>query len=175
MDKPFLRPLAPADVPTLASWGLDRRFVEHAGWTVGLSLSGHESRWRRLITEPKQDHLRLGAVLGADLVGYVDFAGGAPDRRELGYVVGPSTRWGRGLGGAIARLGLDHGFGVIGLREIWAEALDANHASVRILASLGMWETSKGEEELYLGTPTFYRRFAITSDEFNAMTEAQVG
>lgn len=166
MDKVFLRPLGLDDVSALASWGLDRRFCEQAGWTTDLSLAGRESRWQGLISEPKSDHLRLGAVADGELVGYVDFAGGEPDHRELGYVIGPSARWGKGLGGAIARLGLHHGFGVLDLRKIWAEALDANHASVRILSSLGMTETGKGKEEMYLGTPSFYRRFAITKAEF---------
>jgi RimJ/RimL family protein N-acetyltransferase len=163
MDEVFLRRLDPADVATLASWGMDRRFCEYAGWRLDRSLAGHEAHWERLIAEPKADHLRLAAVVDGELVGYVDLAGGEPDRRELGYVVGPSERWGQGLGGVVARLGVEYGFGVLGLREIWAEALDANAASVRILTSLGMTEVGRGEEESFLGVPTFYRRFVIAS------------
>jgi RimJ/RimL family protein N-acetyltransferase len=125
-------------------------------------LAGHEAHWRRLIAEPEADRLRLAAVVGDELVGYVDLVGGEAERRELGYVVGPSARWGRGFGGAVARLGVEYGFGVLGLREIWAEALDANVASVRILRSLGMIETGRGDDDSFLGEPSFYRRFSCS-------------
>ncbi|WP_344849493.1 hypothetical protein [Kribbella ginsengisoli] len=59
--------------------------------------------------------LRLVAVHGGELVGYVDLAGSEVGWRELGYVV---ERWRLGLGSAGARLGLVCGFGVLGLREI---------------------------------------------------------
>jgi RimJ/RimL family protein N-acetyltransferase len=158
----FLRPLVSADVSIYASWGLDRLFCEHAGWTVGLSVAAHQEHWRKLMTRPNPDHLRLAVVMRDEVVGYVDFAGDEPHRRELGYVIGPSARWGQGLGRAVARLGLEYGFGELELEEIWAEALDANRASVRILVSAGMTETGRGEDAAFLGQPSFYRRFSIS-------------
>ena len=160
MDQVFLRPLATTDVPIFASWGLDRRFCEHAGWTVDLPLSEHEAHWHKLVA--RTELMRLAAVAGTEVVGYVDLAGDAADRRELGYAVGPSSRWGQGFGTAVARLGLEHGFDQLGLQEIWAEAVDANHASVRILTSLGMTETGRGADEPFLGKPSFYRQFSIS-------------
>jgi RimJ/RimL family protein N-acetyltransferase len=168
-DQVFLRPLVLADVAICASWGLDRHFCEHAGWTVGLPLSAHEAHWQLMVDQPKVDHLRLAAVAGDQVVGYVDFAGDEPARRELGYVIGPSERWGQGLGGTVARLGLEYGFHELGLDEIWAEAVDANRASVRILASAGMTETGRGEDEPFLGAPSFYRQFAITLAEWDSL------
>jgi RimJ/RimL family protein N-acetyltransferase len=111
--------------------------------------------------------LRLAAVAGDQVVGCVDFAGDEPRRRELGYVVGPSNRWGQGLGGRLALLGLEYGFGELGLDEIWAEAVDANEASIRILASLGMTETGRGADEVFLGQPSFYRQFVIGRGDFS--------
>ncbi|TDW95610.1 RimJ/RimL family protein N-acetyltransferase [Kribbella pratensis] len=160
-ERVFLRPLELADVATYALWGRDRRFCEHAGWTMDLPAAEHETHWRTLIEHPKSDLLRRAAVLGDDVIGYVDLAGADPDRRELGYVVGPSDRWGRGLGGIVARLGLDWGFRELGLEEIWAEAVNANRASVRILASLGMTEVGRGADEEFLGVASHYRRFSI--------------
>ena len=148
-----LRPLALSDAPIYAAWGQDSLFCEHAGWTR--DPAAQKEHWRKLITEPKPDHLRLAAVAGEQVVGYVDFAGDEARRRELGYVVGPSNRWGQGLGGAVARLGLEYGFGELGLDEIWAEAVDANKASIRILLSLGMTETGRGEDEVFLGGAEF--------------------
>lgn len=158
----ILRPLELTDLATYVSWGRDRTFCEHAGWTVDRPAAELEAHWLALIEQPKSDHLRLAAVAGDEVVGYVDLAGAEPDRRELGYVVGPSERWGRGSGGILARLGVDYGFDVLGLREIWAEAVDANRASVRILASLGMTEIGRGEDESFLGVASYYRRFAIS-------------
>jgi RimJ/RimL family protein N-acetyltransferase len=110
LEQVALRPLALSDVDIYASWGQDRRFCEHAGWTVGLPLAEHRAHWQQIVTQPKADHLRLAAVAGVQVIGYVDFAGDEPRRRELGYVVGPSDRWGLGLGGVVARRGLDYGF-----------------------------------------------------------------
>jgi RimJ/RimL family protein N-acetyltransferase len=157
----YLRPLAASDVPTFASWGLDRLFCEHAGWTVDLPLAAHEAHWRKLLAQ--QELLRLAAVADSEVVGYADLAGQEPHRRELGYVIGPSTRWGQGLGGTVARLAVEHGFRRLGLQEIWAEALDANQPSIRILTSLGMTETGRGADEPFLGAPSFYRQFVLTS------------
>jgi RimJ/RimL family protein N-acetyltransferase len=154
----FLRPLDLSDIVIYSRWGQDQRFCEQAGWTVDLPLSGHEAHWRRLVTGPPPDLVRLAAVLDDEVVGYVDLHGDDPRQRELGYVVGPSARWGQGLGTAIARLGLDHGFGHLGLEEITAEALDTNQASIRILITLGMTKTGT--------SPSSYQQFLITKAEW---------
>lgn len=154
-----LRFLEPDDAEVVASWAFDPRFCAAAGWTAGLSIAEYVSFQLRLITEPPGDLLRMGAVHRGELVGYVDLHGSEPDRRELGFVIGDSRRWGRGLGRCAAQAGLDYGFRDLGLTEIWAEAPAANVASIRILQSLGMAETEPGEPGTYLGAPSYYRRF----------------
>ena len=96
-------------------------------------------------------------------MGYVDLHGEGHGERELGYVIGPSSQWGRGLGTVVALAGLRHGFEQLDLERIVAEALDANRASVRILQRIGMAEVGRGDEGEYLGQPTFYRRFAMSA------------
>ena len=158
-----LRSLTPADCEVAARWGEDPDFCAYAGWSVDRSTADRARLWRGLIAEPQDDLVRLAAVDdGGDLVGYVDFMGLEPGRRELGYLVGSRAHWGRGWGTSIAAAGLDHGFSRLRLREIWAEALDANAPSVRILQRLGMTEIEPGEEDTFLGETTFYRRFTIT-------------
>jgi RimJ/RimL family protein N-acetyltransferase len=159
-----LRPLQPADATTYADWGADRRLCEHAGWTVGLPRQAREAHWLRVIEEGRV--LRLAAVRGVEVIGYVDLAGEATDHRELGYVVGPSSRWGQGFGMTVARLGLEHGFGALGLEWIDAEAAENNHASVRILQRLGMTETGAQGVDTYLGVPTATRCFRITRESY---------
>ena len=162
----YLRPLVLSDLETYVSWGRDQRFCEHAGWTVGRPEPELEAHWRRLITTAHPELIRLAAVLDDEVVGYVDLHGDDPDSRELGYVVGPSSRWGHGLGAAVARLGLERGFLELGLQEIHAEALDANAPSIRILIKLGMTETGRGGDEPFLGTASHYRQFSITAEAF---------
>jgi RimJ/RimL family protein N-acetyltransferase len=160
-----LRRLTIADTEVAARWGEDPDFCASAGWTVDRPTADRARLWRELVTHPQDDMLRLAARDDAgDLVGYVDLMGLEPGRRELGYLVGSRAHWGHGWGTAVASAGLDHGFAVLGLGEVWAEALDANGPSVRILRRLGMTETGRGDDGTFLGRPTYYRRFAITRE-----------
>jgi RimJ/RimL family protein N-acetyltransferase len=156
-----LRPLEPPDAVTLARWSLDERFRAAAEWSPGLPLAEHEAFQSRLIAEPPEELLRLGVVHDEELVGYVDLHGAEPARRELGFAIGDSRRWGKGLGRQAAQAGLDHGFTRMALSEIWAEAWATNTASVRILQGLGMTELTPGDQGEYQGEPTYYRRFAV--------------
>lgn len=171
MHAVHLRPLEPADARVVASWALDPVFLAAADWSTR-TIEEYVDFHTRLIADPPADLLRLGAVHDGDLVGYVDLHGREPHRRELGYVIGDSRRWGRGLGGLAARAALDYGFDRMGLTDIWAEALAANAASVRILQSLGMREIERGGEGVYLGTPTYFRRFTTSGQLGDAVGAA---
>ncbi len=161
-----LRPLTLEDAVTIAGWAADPVFCRAADWTVGLPPSEYVAFQAGLITEPPTDLVRLGATLAERLFGYVALQGREVGRRELGFVIGERALWGQGLGTAVASAGLRHGFVALGLSEIWAEALDANAASVRILERLGMRETGVGDPATYLGQPSHYRQFTISRDEF---------
>ena len=162
-----LRPLVAADAATLAAWALDATFVAHADWTPGLPLDEHERFWRTIITDPQdQELLRLGVVHGGDLVGYVDLYGLDLAERELGYVIGPSTRWEQGLGEAAARAGLEHAFDHLGLESVWAEAVPLNAPSVRILERIGMRFTGTGDEAQFLGATARYAQYRIAAEDY---------
>lgn len=157
-----LRPLMPDDVETLASWGLDAELCAAAEWTVGKPLNYHREYWTRLIESPPEDLLRLAVVADGDrVVGYTDLFGQDSAERELGFVIGERAMWGRGLGTMAASLTLEHGFSILGLSTIVAEAWDANDGSIRILRKIGMRETGRGETGVYLEKPTFMRRFVV--------------
>ncbi|OFE15704.1 hypothetical protein BA895_21520 [Humibacillus sp. DSM 29435] len=151
------------DADVIAGWAADEDFCRAAEWSLGLSREEHRQFQARLICSPPSDLVRLGAVLEGQLVGYLALHGDEPHRRELGFLIGPRTLWGRGLGRATARAGLRRGFEEMHLDEIWAEALDANHASIRILQRLGLRETRPGEPGNYRDQPTYYRQFVITA------------
>lgn len=55
---------------------------------------------------------------------------------ELGFVLGRAY-WGHGLATEAAQAVLHHGFIYLGMREIRAEAIARNKASLRVLAKLG--------------------------------------
>lgn len=161
-----LRPLTPADADVVAGWGTDAQFCREADWAVEMPLVERRRRQRSLIESPPPELIRLGSVHNGILIGYVDLHGAEPLRRELGFLIGGRARWGHGLGCLTARAGLDYGFGQLGLKEVWAEALDANHRSVSILRQLGLHETGDGIAAVYDSQPSYYRQFAITAEEW---------
>jgi len=163
-----LRSLVAADAVVFAAWGKDRVFCEHADWSLGTSAAGRRNWWRAMIAEPPPDLIRRAACVSGEVVGYLDLHGSESDRRELGYLIGGRDRWGRGLGTLVARAGLAYGFEVLGLQTIWAEAVDANAASVAILRRLGMRETGLSAEAEFLGIRSCYRQFELSEAEFAA-------
>ena len=168
-----LAPLTLDHARVIGGWAADPVFVAHAGWTPDLSLESYVSFQERLVHTPPADSHRLAVLCSEDCVGTVDLHGLDKDRRELGYVIGPSSRWGQGLGTAAARAGLAHGFRGLGLEEIWAEAVEPNRASVAILERLGMRRTGLGGEENFLGERARFVQYAITRDEWEATRTAR--
>ena len=162
-----LRPLEYADADVLAGWAEDDRFCQHAGWTLR-SPGAVRDFWVRQIETPPADLIRLAVTTDeSDLLGYVDLDGDGQRERELGFLVGPSHRWGQGLGGRVAEAGLAHGFVELCLDSIWAEAIVANTASVRILRSLGMRETRRGSVGTFLQDESYHQQFRLNRDEWN--------
>ncbi len=162
-----LRPLEVRDAVVIAGWAADLEFCRAADWPSGFSFVERRRFHQRLIESPPRDLIRLGAIHGGGrLVGYVDLHGDEPHRRELGFVVGERGNWGCGLGRLAGAAGLDYGFGELALDEIWAEAADANQRSVRVLRRLGLRETGRGVESMFLDQPTYYRQFAITAEDW---------
>ena len=160
-----LRPLEPQDAEVIATWAADRQLCREAGWTPDLSPAEYRRFHEDLVRSLPAELIRLGAICDGRLIGYVDLHGSESHRRELGFLIGDRRRWGLGLGSAAAAAGVQYGFERLGLTEIWAEALDANARAVRILLGLGMTETGRGGEGVFLDRPTYYRRFAITVAE----------
>lgn len=156
-----LRPLVATDARALASWSADYEFCAHAGWSLNATDATAVDWWTNQIMKPDPQLIRLLATSEGAAVGYIDLFGQGTTERELGYVIGPSHRWGSGLGTAAARAGLAYGFLVLGLDRIWAEAVEANVASVRVLRRIGMRETGVGADEQFLGEQSRYLRFEL--------------
>lgn len=162
-----LRAMTDGDAETLAAWQTDPAFCANAGWRPSESRQQSVAWWQKQISDPDPQLVRLLALEGCKPVGYVDLHGSARTERELGYVIAPSALWGRGLGTAAARAGLEFGFTVLGLRRVWAEAVEANSASVSVLRRLGMRVIGIGSEEDFLGKTSRYLQFEISSREWH--------
>jgi RimJ/RimL family protein N-acetyltransferase len=166
-----VRRLTEADAAVLGSWAEDELFCRHAGWTSSSPAKVCDF-WIRQIKDPPTGLLRLAAESAdREVLGYVDLDGTDPENRELGFLVGPSHRWGHGLGRRIAEAGLTYGFKELSLERIWAEAVAANTASVQILRALGMRETGRGDAETFLETDSHYLQFEILRDEWELRAE----
>ena len=150
-----LRPMDVSDAGTFADWGSDPVFLAHAGWSDRATVEELTAWWTAFIAAPDPQLVRLSAVSGDDVVGYVDLHGDEQSTRELGFVIGPSSRWGRGLGTMAASAGLEYGFDVLKLSSVWAEAVDANVGSLRVLERIGMTRTGAGDDDMFLGSSRF--------------------
>lgn len=121
---PFPHPYPPDGAET---WIADALALQEAG-----------SRYAFAICEPD------GRPVGVSLLKDVD---AAIAEAELGYWVG-RPYWGDGRATAAAAATLDFAFGTLGLAAVRAVCLEANPASLRVLANLGFVETDRFLDEL---------------------------
>lgn len=154
-----------ADAAVLAAWHTDAIFAAHAEWRSTDSVADGVEWWLRQIAHPDPLLDRRMVERAGALIGYVDLHGDEPGVRELGYVIGPSSAWRRGWATQAAREALEVGFGELGLDRIWAEAVTANTASVRVLERIGMRRTGFGDVHAFLGETSRYERFEIRRTE----------
>lgn len=159
-----LRPLEPRDIEIMVAWSRDDEFCRAAEWTVGLAESAMHSHCLEIVHRPSPELLRMAVTSHDRIVGYADLFGTSGTSRELGILIGERAAWGQGSGRTGAALMLAHGFDTLGLHTITAEAWNTNLRSIRLLQSLGMQETGRGEDGIYREQPAFYRQFAITRD-----------
>ncbi|MBN9213294.1 MAG: hypothetical protein ABS62_10470 [Microbacterium sp. SCN 70-200] len=161
-----LRPMVSSDAGTFAGWASDPVFRAHAGWSEDATFEDLAEWWAAHIANPGPHLIRLSAVFGDDVVGYVDTHGDAEETRELGFVVGPSSRWGQGWGTLAASAGVEYGFEVLGLSSLWAEAVEANVGSLRVLERIGMTPIGTGDEDVFLGAKSTYSRFMLSRQDW---------
>lgn len=164
----MLRKLVASDAPVIAGWAGDLEFCREAGWSTELERRAHLEFQQRIIALPPPGLLRLGAEVESVLVGYVDLHGSEQGTRELGFLIGERSNWGRGLGRRAAAAGLEYGFGELGLKLIWAEVLEANQRSMRILRGLGFTETGAGAGGEFRGAASIHRQLALSDRDWNS-------
>jgi RimJ/RimL family protein N-acetyltransferase len=142
-ERLVLRPLVLDDAPAVAERAGDKRvarFLMAVPSPYPVSLA---TRWimARIAWWPQGRGLTLAvARRGArsDLLGTVSLRRFLRDRRaELGYWLGAEA-WGAGIATEAAGAVIDFGFRELGLERIYAQVLEGNAASCRVLEKLGM-------------------------------------
>lgn len=140
-DAPALFPvLSDPEVMTWWSSGPHASPAETADYVKGNAAEG-------------QGFLCWAITAGDDTaLGWVILIDGKPDVKEIGYIL-RRDRWGGGIAReAVARV-IDHGFGEMGLRRIFADSDPENAGSIALLERLGFQREGRlrGEWETHIG------------------------
>ena len=142
-----LRALQLEDIDRVLVWGKDETFCIANGWTSNLAEEILREHWTSIITSSRANFIRYGIVHQNLLVGYADLAGINYDeaRAELGYAIGDSSLWGRGLGFHGAALMLKVAFEKLELKCVTSSISATNTRSRRVIEKLKF--TLKGVQE----------------------------
>lgn len=150
-DRLVLRPLVPEDArdahrflsdsQVMRYWssGPHVDIAETGLYIIGNCTGGTHESWA--ITER-----------GGPVMGWVNLCERRPRVYEMGYILS-ADQWRRGFAREAVSAGLDHIFGEIGARRVFADCDPENTASIRLVESLGFiheghlraeWETHVG-------------------------------
>ena len=152
-DALHLRELREDDIPAWFARATDVESADLAGDPVPESidmgkhwLQRHRDRFDRK-SAIRWAIVPAGSSASVGTVGLTLIARN-PDAAELGIVVGRAD-WGKGIGTAAARIACGYGFDVLGLKEIRAEVLERNKASIRLLERIGFRIVPNEEKGLH--------------------------
>lgn len=151
------------DAQTFASWELDETFCFEAGWEPHATLEEASAWWKWRFLHPKADTVRLVGVHERTVIGYADLYGSSSAERELGFAVGPSAAWGRGLGAALTHASASFAFEALELDRISARTTSDATASIKILIGLGMHPVNH-VAETEATEPRQHLRFAVSRE-----------
>jgi [ribosomal protein S5]-alanine N-acetyltransferase len=164
-----LRPLRLEDLNTVILWAKDREFCLANEWSLELSEARLMTHWTGIITESSETLIRKGITFDGQLIGYADLAdiNTFEARASLGYAIGNSSLWGKGLGFAGAKLMLGLAFESLKLERVTAEVNVANTRSLRVLEKLGFkLEGVLRQHETYRGMRGDVHLFGMLREEF---------
>lgn len=100
-----------------------------------------------------QGYLCWAITAGDDsALGWVILIDGKPDVKEIGYIL-RRDQWGTGIAREAVTRVIDHGFGEMGLRRIFADTDPENPGSIGLLERLGFQREGRlrGEWETHIG------------------------
>ncbi|WP_433624676.1 GNAT family N-acetyltransferase [Halomicrococcus sp. NG-SE-24] len=116
---------------------------------AGISLPWHETDVAELVEE-RDDVVLFLVCRDEDAVGTVLLSGLDPQasRAEIGYIIHPEFH-GEGYATEAADLCLEHAFDDRGLHKVWAQVVEGNEASKRVLEKLGFQQEGTLREHEY--------------------------
>ncbi len=164
-----LRVLQLEDLDTVMRWVKDSEFCLANDWSLELSEERIRTHWTGIISESSDNLIRQGITLNSQLIGYADLAdiNTHEARASLGYAIGDSSLWGRGLGFLGAKLMLELAFTDLNLERLTAEVNAVNLRSLRVLEKLGFkLEGVLRQHETYRGVRGDVHLFGMLRDEF---------
>lgn len=132
--------LSDAQVMTWWSSGPHRSLAETVDYVKGNAAEG-------------QGYLCWAITAGDDVaLGWVILIDGKPDVKEIGYIL-RRDRWGSGIAREAVTRVIDHGFGEMKLRRIFADTDPENPGSIGLLERLGFQREGRlrGEWETHIG------------------------
>ncbi len=138
--RPFLESDEPAIVDSLNDWTVAQWLTrppfpytaEDARWWIDFVRRDHEG--------PQPGHFAIADPLDDRAVGCISLDIAETGKAaELGYWLATS-HWGRGLATMTARAVVEHGFGTLGLKRLFATTDPANDASQQVLRKCGFEE-----------------------------------
>ena len=164
-----LRNLQLEDIPTVLEWSKDTEFCLANEWSLELTEERIRTHWTGIIAEARDDLIRKGITFEGQLVGYADLAdiNHFEARANLGYAIGNSSLWGRGLAFEGAKLMLELAFVDLKLERVTGEVNSANTRSLRVLEKLGFkLEGVFRQHETYRGVRGDVHWFGMLREEY---------
>ncbi|MBA3940553.1 MAG: GNAT family N-acetyltransferase [Sphingopyxis sp.] len=147
-----LRQLCEADAPALFPVLSDPQVMRW--WSSGAHTTLAETVDHvRTNAVPDGEHICWAITAGDDVaLGWVILMDGKPGVKEIGYILRRDL-WSRGIAREAAARVIDHGFGDLGLRRIFADTDPDNAASIALLERLGFQREGRlrGEWETHIG------------------------
>ncbi len=146
-----LREIYESDIDTVLEWSQDQKFCQANSWSIDRNPQEVRNWWIKCVNHSPENLVRMGIVLGKELIGYADLAFVNEHAVEIGIAIGKSEMWGKGIGAQAAILAMEHGTKAYHLTEFFAETHEANIRSIKMLEKLGFQEVSRVGYEEYKG------------------------
>lgn len=164
-ERLLLEPYAPEDEEGFVALFQDTRVSRWMGDGPD-SEAADRAVFGRIFTEVYAQDLfdvwavrRDGLLVGHAEIKPTDTVGG----HEIIYALAPDA-WGSGLGTELAEAVVAHGFGALGLTEVYATVAAPNEASLSLLGKIGFEQVRDVEEDDGSTTRVLARRPAATDE-----------
>ncbi len=176
-----LRPLLEEDVPLLTRWLFDPEVLPWLQLSEDPAELSTEravrERYERMQADPFTETWRIDTEEGRP-VGQIELVEIHPVQRraEMHLLLGEKDLWGRGYGArAVMRL-MEHAFGDLGLRRVFAMADGDNVRVIRLLERCGfVREGLLRRHRLRHGEPTDMAVMGLLEEEYRAANDRAAG